>query len=34
MLISLIILEFCPKQSSKYENEQRTIPPKLGKAKV
>jgi hypothetical protein len=31
MLIYLIVLELCPGQSSKGENEQRAITPKLGK---
>jgi hypothetical protein len=34
MLISLIILELCPGQSSKFQNEQRKITPKLGKTEL
>jgi hypothetical protein len=34
MLISLIVLELCPCQSSKSKNEQRAITPTLGKIKL
>jgi hypothetical protein len=34
MLISLIVLELCPEQSSKCKNEQRAITPKLGKTEI
>jgi hypothetical protein len=34
MLISVIVLELYPGQSSKYKNEQRAITPKLGKTEL
>jgi hypothetical protein len=34
MLISLIVLELCPEESSKYKNEQRGITSKLGKVEL
>jgi hypothetical protein len=34
MLISLTILELCPRQSSKSKNKQRAVTPKLGKAEL